>query len=208
MLHSLRWMGLLVLLTFVFPAVRAADEKKDADKPAVKKEDPKKKDGDQGDKDDKKDPKDAKDPKKGEKGDKPEPKEKYFQIGQPVLGTLMKVENGLRVFVMTKQRVVNGKQISVQDKQVDFEIGDDMQVRIESPGLAFDDKGRIKKYTQAELDEMKGADKKAWGYTADADALKQGQTIRIYLGKRKSTPKTEPPVVYMIHIAGAPNPGG
>lgn len=209
MRRGLRWMGLLVLFAFVFPVV-GADEKKDAEKPGVKKEDPKKKDGDKKD-GDKKDG-DAKDPKKGDKGDKPEPKpekEKYFPIGQPVVGTLMKVDNGLRIFVNTKQRIINGKQVQWQDKQLDFEIGEDMLVRIETPGLAFDDKGRIKKYTKEELDEMKGADKKLWGYTADADALKPQQVIKLFLGKRKSTPKGEPPVIYMIHIAGnGGTPGG
>lgn len=198
MLRGLRWMGLLVLLAFVFPVV-GADEKKDAEKPGVKKEDPKKKDGDKKDGD-----KDAKDPKKG---DKPE-KEKYFPIGQPVVGTLMKVDNGLRIFVNTKQRVINGKQVQWQEKQIDYEIGEDMEVRIEKLGVVFDDKGRIKQYTKQEELELKGPDKKAFGFPADADALKQGQVVRLFLGKRKSTPKGEPPVIYMIHIAGNGGPAG
>lgn len=201
MLRGLRWMGLLVIFAFVFPAI-GADEKKDQ-KPEVKKEDPKKKDDKKTD--DKKDAKDTKDPKKG---DEKSEKEKYTQVGQPVVGKLMKVENGLRIFVMTKQRTFNGKQFQLQDKQMDYEIGEDMVVRLEVPPLAFDDKGRIKKYSKEELDEMKGPDKKAWGYTSDADALKQEQIVKLFLGKRKSTPKGEPPVVYMIHIAGTGGPPG
>lgn len=210
MLRGLRWMGLLVIFAVVFPAI-GADEKKDAEKPGVKKEDPKKKTDSKDDKktDSKDDKKDAKDPKKGD--DKPA-KEKYLPVGQPVVGKLMKVENGLRVFVMTKQRVFNGKQFQLQDKQMDYEIGEDMIVRLETPPLAFDDKGRIKKYTKEELDEMKGpkgTDANAtWGYTSDADALKAELIVKLFLGKRKSTPKGEPPVVYIIHIAGSGGPPG
>lgn len=212
MLHGLRWMGLLVLLAFVFPAI-GADEKKDAEKPGVKKDDPKKKDDkkdakdDKTDKTDKTDKKDAKDPKKD---DKPE-KEKYFAVGQPVVGTLVKVENGLQLTLRTKQRVFNAgaKRFDLVDKEIPYEIGEDMAVRIESPPMAFDDKGRVKKYTPEELAELKGPDKKAWGYTADADALKPQMVLKLFLGKRKSTPKSEPPVIYMIHIAGNGNaPGG
>lgn len=207
MLHGLRWMGLLVLLAFVFPAI-GADEKKDADKPGVKKDDPKKKDDKKDAKDDKTDKTDKKDAPK--KDDKPE-KEKYFPVGQPVVGTLMKVDNGLQIVLKTKQRIFNAgaKRFELQDKDISYEIGEDMLVRIENPPMAFDDKGRVKKYTAEELAELKGPDKKMWGYTADADALKPQLVLKLFLGKRKSTPKAEPPVIYMIHIAGnGSTPGG
>ena len=50
------------------------------------------------------------------------------------------------------------------------------------PPPAFDEKGNFKKYTAKELKELKG-DSNLPGYEAGMDALKPGQTVKVYLAK-------------------------
>ena len=56
---------------------------------------------------------------------------------------------------------------------------------------AFDDKGDIKKYTPAELKELKGKDANLAGYESTAENLKTGQVVQVIL-KRHQAPKPPP----------------
>jgi hypothetical protein len=78
-------------------------------------------------------------------------------------------------------------QFSYQDKHYTFELqaADTMKVRLRNPPVAFDDKGKPKKYTSKELAELKGPDKKLPGYTGDFDNLRTGQKVGVYLAKKK-----------------------
>ena len=67
-------------------------------------------------------------------------------------------------------------------RDIDFQAADDMKVRAMFPPPAFDEKGNFKKYTPKELKELKG-DGNLPGYEAAMDALKPGQTVKVYLAK-------------------------
>jgi len=67
-------------------------------------------------------------------------------------------------------------------RDIDFQAADDMKVRCMFPPPAFDEKGNFKKYTPKELKELKG-DSNLPGYEAAMDALKPGQTVKVYLAK-------------------------
>jgi hypothetical protein len=71
-----------------------------------------------------------------------------------------------------------------------FIAGTDMKVRTANP-LVFDDKGKPKKLTAKEKDELKGPDKSLPGYTADISDVHQDSIVTVYLPKKKST-KTAP----------------
>ena len=96
---------------------------------------------------------------------------------------------------------------------------DDLKVRVLYPPPTTDERGNPKKYTAKELKALKGPGNE-WGYTADFDSLKPGQTVRFYLKwpkpaakqpprKPNTTKETEPaeavkPVIATIHILGQP----
>jgi hypothetical protein len=96
---------------------------------------------------------------------------------------------------------------------------DDLKVRVLYPPPATDEKGNPKRYTAKELKALKGPGNE-WGYTADFDSLKPGQTVRFYLkwpkpaGKQaprqpNATKGAEPtdaakPVIATIHILAQP----
>src|SRR5947207_1242335 len=72
--------------------------------------------------------------------------------------------------------------VQTMSRDIDFQAGDDMKVRCMFPPPAFDEKGNFKKYTAKELKELKG-DSNLPGYEAGMDALKPGQTVKVYLAK-------------------------
>lgn len=75
-------------------------------------------------------------------------------------------------------------------KDIQFQAAEDMKVRLKKPPADFDDKGNIKKYTAAELKELKGPNPSLPGYQADLPDLKVGQTVQVSLGRHKTAPKT------------------
>jgi len=186
-----RWSGLLLLLcVFALPSLAQDTKKKD-----VKKADTKKKDADKdGDGDDtKKDKKTAKKDKDDE--------DALVPLPGFVECRLVKTEGG-KLTVTRKVRVFEGGKPQIKDMNVDFDLADKVMVRVEKPPFAFDDKGQVKKYTKDELDAMKGENKKEFGYHAEIDILKGGHILRVFLGRPKGAPKTDPPQVFKIHIAG------
>jgi hypothetical protein len=96
---------------------------------------------------------------------------------------------------------------------------DDLKVRVLYPPPATDERGNPKKYTSKELKALKGPGNE-WGYTADFDSLKPGQTVRFYLKWPKPAAKQPPrqpnaskeaqpaeaakPVIATIHILAQP----
>jgi hypothetical protein len=93
--------------------------------------------------------------------------------------------------VQIAQHEANLYQIKKESHTVDVETADDLKVRMNNPPIAFDEKGKPKKYTAAELKELKG-DPKLPGYAGDFDSLRPGQIVTIKLMKPKDTPKAKP----------------
>lgn len=73
--------------------------------------------------------------------------------------------------------------------RLELQAADDMKVRMLFPPVEYDEKGRPKKYTKKELDDLKGPDKKLPGYPAEFDNLKPEQTVEVYLAKTKTAPR-------------------
>ncbi|HEX5273121.1 MAG TPA: hypothetical protein VFW33_21645 [Gemmataceae bacterium] len=91
--------------------------------------------------------------------------------------------NTLEAIAGHQARLYNQKKEKVN---VDFLPSDEMKVRTLHP-LVYDDKGKPKKLTRKELDELKGPDKKLPGYTADAGDIKQDMIVTVYIEKKKPT---------------------
>jgi hypothetical protein len=119
--------------------------------------------------------------------------------------------------VMTHQaRLYTEKQEKVN---IDFVPAAEMKVRTLHP-MVYDDKGKPKKLTKKELDELKGPDKKLDGYTADASDVKTDMIVTVYIEKKKpakTNPKekddkgladTKPEALMLLIVADAVAPPG
>jgi hypothetical protein len=72
-------------------------------------------------------------------------------------------------------------------QDVELEALDDVVVRTLRPRDEFDEKGKPKKFTKAELKEMKGPDPKVPGYKAEFGDVSSDQIIQVTLVKKKAT---------------------
>jgi hypothetical protein len=72
---------------------------------------------------------------------------------------------------------------------VTFHALPDMKVRLKTPAAAFTEKGDIKKYTPAELSQLKGKDTSLPGYEANLADLHPGQIVRIH--QKRAAPAKE-----------------
>jgi hypothetical protein len=75
-----------------------------------------------------------------------------------------------------------------ETKEVEVQAADDVVVRMARPKEDFDEKGRLKKYTKKELEELRGTDKKLPGYKADFGDITTDQIIQISLVRKKGSP--------------------
>ncbi len=75
-----------------------------------------------------------------------------------------------------------------ENKDIEIQAADDVVVRMLRPKEDFDDKGRPKKYTKKEKEELKGPDKKLPGYNADFGDLTTDQLVQVSLVRKKGMP--------------------
>lgn len=103
------------------------------------------------------------------------------------------------------------KAITFQDKKQDyrFETIEDVRVRIVEPPAEFDDQGKRKKLTSAQLKELKGPGN-LWGYPAKFEQVQKDMIVQLVLArkkdakasakKEKDADPTEGVLVTTIHI--------
>jgi len=130
---------------------------------------------------DKKDAKDAPDQK--------DQKEKLIQVGN-IEGKITNID------AMEKSLQLQSGRQNVKVMTVD-----DVKVRTKNPPVQYDDKGNKKKYTQKELQELRGSDKKLPGYTAGFEDLKTNQYVQVTLVRKKSDKAAKQPLASVILIA-------
>lgn len=123
--------------------------------------------------------------------EKAEPKEKLVKAGE---------QPGRLVRLPDKGVLTLSVYIGKTWQEVELPLTDDLKVRRQSPPQGFDDKGRPKKYTPKELDEMRGPDKKLPGYTAELTDLKPGQVVTVQLVKKAGKPKTKEEAEYKPRV--------
>jgi hypothetical protein len=79
-------------------------------------------------------------------------------------------------------------QLATTDKEVEWTASDDFKARRAHPPAQFDDKGRPKRYTRKELQELKGNDKLP-GFAAEFSDIKTGQIVTVTLLAKKAAPR-------------------
>jgi hypothetical protein len=75
-----------------------------------------------------------------------------------------------------------------QTQDIELGVLDEVVVRRASPPQEFDEKGRVKKLTKADLKELKGPDPKAFGYKAEFSDVSTEQVLQVTLVKKKGAP--------------------
>jgi hypothetical protein len=76
-------------------------------------------------------------------------------------------------------------------RDIDFDVDEKLKVRIVQPATEYDDKGKPKTYTKAELKALKGPDTTLPGYMAEYEQLRAGQIVKVFVAKQKQE-KTKP----------------
>lgn len=141
---------------------------------------------------------DDKDAAKKEKTEKAEPKEKLVPVAE-IVGRLGRVEGAQKNLVVhVPQTFVvpagwGRWQVQTIQREVELQAADDLKIRVLQPPPDFDEKGRPKRYTKKELDELRGPDKKLPGYQADFDSLKPEQIVRVTVVRKKGVPQAPAP---------------
>jgi hypothetical protein len=83
---------------------------------------------------------------------------------------------------------------TMQWQDIELNTQDDMIVRMANPRPSFDDKGRLKKLTRAELKELKGDDPKLPGYKAEFSDIQTDQIVQVTLVRKKNPGPINKPV--------------
>lgn len=82
----------------------------------------------------------------------------------------------------------------VKTIEIDINTADDVKVRtMHPPSGEFDEKGNVKKPSNAELSKMKGdtpEERRLPGYKTELSSLKNGDIVKICIGKAKEAPKS------------------
>jgi hypothetical protein len=91
----------------------------------------------------------------------------------------------LRLLQQEIKAIQNMYQVVQVARNVDFQVEENLKVRIKDLPEQFDDKGNIKRYTAQERAELKGKDKNLMGYESSPDALKIGQVVLVALRVHK-----------------------
>lgn len=80
----------------------------------------------------------------------------------------------------------NNFKMVTKKKDVDVQLGHELQVRVKDPPQEFDEKGQVKKYTSEELKKLKGPGN-YWGYPSDVGNLRPGAVVQAFLYKKAKT---------------------
>ena len=80
----------------------------------------------------------------------------------------------------------------IENKEIEVQASDEVVVRMARPKEDFDEKGKPKRYTKKELQEMRGTDKKLPGYNADFGDITTDQIIQVSLVRKKGAPVGRP----------------
>jgi len=77
---------------------------------------------------------------------------------------------------------------TIKHHDLDVTSAEDVKVRLKNPPAKFDDKGKIVRYTEKELKDLKGDDPKLTGYNGEFSDIRPNGYIEVHLMKKKGTP--------------------
>lgn len=83
----------------------------------------------------------------------------------------------LRLLQQEIRAIQNMYQVVAVSRDIDFQADAKVKVRLKHLPEQFDERGRVKKYTNAELAALKGKDKDLIGYESSVEGLHPGQIV-------------------------------
>jgi hypothetical protein len=110
-----------------------------------------------------------------------------------------------RVSDLQSQINSQASRVKQEHKDITLTLGEDLDVRLKTPPVEYDENSKKKKHSTEELKELKGPGNE-WGYPGDPTQLASGQSIKVYVGRKKidkskdKDPADHTPFVYKIHI--------
>jgi hypothetical protein len=106
----------------------------------------------------------------------------------------MAMARTLQAVVQARMQMANAQRNLYTTAHVEVEVQaiDDVVVRTVRPREAFDEKGKIKKFTKAELKELRGPDPKLPYFKAEFGDLTADQVIEVQVVRKKGEPKPKP----------------
>jgi hypothetical protein len=116
----------------------------------------------------------------------------YAQAEQQYLQALRQRNQGSAASALQNMARQEANMVTLGPKEVEVQTTDEVKVRLLHPPVAFDDKGKIKKYTAKELKELKGNDPKLPGYNGEFSDLQTGQIVKLTLVRKKGDPAPKP----------------
>ena len=105
----------------------------------------------------------------------------YVRINEGQLQNYLKAQTPQQALQAQAQMY----ELATTQKQVELTAADDFKVRMGHPPPKFDDKGRARRYTQKELQELRGNDRLP-GFPAEFSDIKSGQIVQVTLLQSKS----------------------
>jgi hypothetical protein len=106
--------------------------------------------------------------------------------GHNPMQSMQQLQNAMNQFQVQLARTeANMFQVVNATQTVNFQVAENVKVRIKSLPEPFDEKGNIKKYSGEELATLKGKDKSLPGYESSLENLKPGQLVQVKLSSHK-----------------------
>lgn len=100
--------------------------------------------------------------------------------------TMQQLQNAMVQFQIQLARAeANMFQVINSTQKVDFQVDENVKVRMKDLPDQFDEKGNIKKYSGAELTALKGKDRNLPGYESAIESLQPGQIVQVRLSPHK-----------------------
>jgi hypothetical protein len=100
--------------------------------------------------------------------------------------TMQQLQNAIVQFRIQLARTqANMFQVINATQKVDFQVEENVKVRIKHLPEQFDERGILKKYSGAELVALKGKDKNLPGYESALESLAPGQIVQVRLRTHK-----------------------
>jgi len=106
----------------------------------------------------------------------------YVRINQGQLQNYYKAQN-LQQMLDAQAKLY---ELATTQKDVEWAAADEFKVRMANPPPKFDEKGRPKRYTKKELQELKGTDRLP-GFPAEFSDIKAGQIVQVTLLHNKNS---------------------
>jgi hypothetical protein len=109
----------------------------------------------------------------------------YVKINEGQLQNYYKAQN-LQQMLQAQAQLY---ELATVEKEVEWTAAEDFKVRMRNPPPQFDAKGRPKRYTKKELQELKGNDKLPY-FPAEFSNIKAGQLVEVTLLQKKTAARS------------------